>query len=76
VLISLKKISIRQLELLIEKIIARVRLWSYKNLSYAGRMQLINARARLCKVGLIANTTCVLCHQAEEDFDHLFFECH
>ncbi|KAL2933614.1 LINE-1 retrotransposable element ORF2 protein [Bienertia sinuspersici] len=38
-----KKISVGQCEQLLEKITARIKIWSSKNISYAGRMQLINA---------------------------------
>ncbi|KAL2901703.1 hypothetical protein RDABS01_026785 [Bienertia sinuspersici] len=38
-----KRISIGQCETLIEKMTARIRIWSSKNMSYAARVQLINA---------------------------------
>ncbi|KAL2944091.1 LINE-1 retrotransposable element ORF2 protein [Bienertia sinuspersici] len=41
--ISSKRISIGQCENLIEKMTSRIRIWSSKNMSYAGRAQLINA---------------------------------
>ncbi|KAL2894924.1 hypothetical protein RDABS01_010833 [Bienertia sinuspersici] len=41
--ISSKRISIGHCESLIEKMTARIRMWSSKNMSYAARVQLINA---------------------------------
>ncbi|KAL2930273.1 LINE-1 retrotransposable element ORF2 protein, partial [Bienertia sinuspersici] len=41
--ISSKRISIGQCKTLIEKMTARIRIWSSKNMSYAARVQLINA---------------------------------
>ncbi|KAL2904550.1 LINE-1 retrotransposable element ORF2 protein [Bienertia sinuspersici] len=38
-----KKISVGHCEQLLEKITSRIKIWSLKNISYAGRMQLINA---------------------------------
>ncbi|KAL2937631.1 LINE-1 retrotransposable element ORF2 protein [Bienertia sinuspersici] len=38
-----KRISISQCESLVEKMTARIRLWSSRNLSFAGRSQLINS---------------------------------
>ncbi|KAL2922721.1 LINE-1 retrotransposable element ORF2 protein [Bienertia sinuspersici] len=38
-----KKISVGECEQLLEKITARIKIWSSKNISYAGRAQLINA---------------------------------
>lgn len=38
-----KKISNAQCEALIEKMIARIRVWSTRNLSYMARVQLVNS---------------------------------
>ncbi|XP_075078410.1 uncharacterized protein LOC142164316 [Nicotiana tabacum] len=41
--ISAKKLSSLDCEILIDKMTARIRAWSSRNLSYAGRVQLINS---------------------------------
>lgn len=40
--ISAKKLSSLDCEVLVDKMTARIRTWSLRNMSYAGRVQLIN----------------------------------
>lgn len=41
--ISVRRIKARDCELLVDKMITRVRVWSTGNLSFAGSAQLVNA---------------------------------
>ena len=41
--ICAKRITSNQCEVLIEKMIAKIRIWSFRNLSYTTRMQLVNS---------------------------------